>query len=72
MSTPTPREVVRILPALLRRIPVAVRGWLYLALVAVAVAFIIVTAWRDGLSSDQLVALFVAAAGALAKANTSA
>ncbi len=72
MPTPTPREVVRVLPNLLRRVPAQIRAWLYVALVVVAVGFVVVTAWRDGLSSEQLVALFVAAAGALAKANTSA
>ncbi len=71
MSNPTPKRVARVLPTLLRLIPAQIRAWLYVALVVVAVGFIVVTAWRDGLSSEQLVALVLAGYGAMSRANVS-
>lgn len=68
-DTPTPKQVAKTLPMLLRRIPVAVRGWVYLGLVIVAVIYIGATAWRSGLSTDQLAALALALIGAMAKSN---
>lgn len=69
MTTPTPKAAAKALPELLRQIPLAIRQWLYVALVVVAVVYIGVTAWREGLSSDQLIALALAAYGAISRAN---
>ena len=69
MSAPKPAELVKVLPDLLRRVPAKIRGWLYLTLAVVAVVFVLVTAWRDGLSSDQIVALIVAFVSGTARAN---
>ncbi|GAW50629.1 MULTISPECIES: hypothetical protein [unclassified Nocardioides] len=69
MTNPTPKQAVQALAALLRQIPLAIRQWLYVALVIVAVVYIGVTAWREGLSTDQLVALAIAAYGTISRAN---
>lgn len=69
MSTPTPKQVAKVLPALLRQIPLVIRQWLYVGLILAALVYIGVTAWREGLTTEQLVALAIAVYGAISRAN---
>ena len=69
-SAPTPVSIVKVLPDLLRRVPEAIRGYIYLAGFIAAVAFIVTSLIVHGLTWDQLYALVLAALGLLAKANT--
>lgn len=61
--------MIKILAELLQRVPDKIRGWVYLGLLIACLAFIGVTAWRDGFTVDQVVALFVGLVGALANSN---
>ena len=61
--------VLDVIAELFQRVPEKVRGCVYLVLVVGGLAYIAVTAWRSGLSVDQLVALLFSIVGGLANSN---
>ena len=63
------RIVLDVIAELFQRVPEKVRGYVYLVLVVGGLAYIAVTAWRSGLSVDQLVALLFSIVGGLANSN---
>lgn len=66
----TPSKLAALVGDLLRLVPVRVRQWVYLGL-AVAALAVLVTSWvRSGLSLEQIGYALVGLAFSLARANT--
>lgn len=69
MTGVTPAQAIRLLPALLRKVPQKIREWIYVGLFLAVVVFVVVSVILHGATWDQAYALVIGAVALLAKAN---